>query len=391
MAQIIEFKCDTAEFIPDPQVTGFANPTDTDFLFGTFGETQVDDRMTVIAIYSLTTAVAGEFTVTLAARGPVGSEGQLPPASALSMLSTLGNGSINADALALPASDAVYSIGQLFVADSNPLDECATWTWTVTESLTELVFENFGLYTATIATSALFNCECADAPDTRTLLDLRSSLMRRLGFAVQVDNPPPGMTELLNDFLQDAQRQLYRRFNSLHTERFFKWDMEIGNRFYGMMDNSDTCVKRLDAYKVTWVGIEDANNAWYELDAGIDPVLYTMNKVGIPYRYEIRQCIEVWPAPSTAYTLWIKGHFGLLAFAADEDVSTIDSDLIFLHALANAKAHYGQADANNYFNQLNSTLGALVAGSHLTARYVTGARPYRPLVQPVMLPGLPGS
>ena len=127
---------------------------------------------------------------------------------------------------------------------------------------------------------------------------------------------------------------------------------------------------------VTWVGISQGDSSWQPLVCGIDPVMYGSPDAGIPSHYEIRQCIEVWPAPADAtWKLRIKGHFGLLPLEADDDETTIDPEAIFLQALANAKAHYGQPDAENYAAQAASYVHSLVAGSHHTRRYVPGQQP----------------
>lgn len=236
-----------------------------------------------------------------------------------------------------------------------------------------------------------FNCTCDDDWPQRTLLSLRTELLRRLGFSAQAANPPPGMADLLDSFLRDAREQLYRRYDALRTERFYRWPMTVDERFYDLRSNADAtgtsgCAKYLDAYKVTWVGVEDTNGAWYPLTKGISPLLYTITNSGLPTNYEIRQCIEVFPPPDQEYTLRVKGHFGLEAFEEDEDVTTIDPHPIFLLALGNAKAHYGQPDANNYLSQATNYIGALVAGSHHTARYVPGEPKPLPLPRPIFLP-----
>lgn len=237
-----------------------------------------------------------------------------------------------------------------------------------------------------------YNSACSDDWQQRTLGELRTDLLRRLGFSAQATNPPPGMAELLDSFLRDAQEQLYRRYDALRTERFYRWPMEVGERFYDVRSNEDAagtggCQKYLDAYKVTWAGVEDVNGAWYPLIKGIPPVLYTITNEGIPAYYEIRQCIEVFPAPDREYTLRVKGHFGLEPFEADEDVTTIDPHPVFLLALGNAKAHYGQPDAGNYLAQATNYVGSLVAGSHHTARYIPGQAKPLPLPRPIFLPG----
>lgn len=219
-----------------------------------------------------------------------------------------------------------------------------------------------------------YNCECEDNSGNRTLKQLRDDLARRLGYGAQVNNLPPGMTDLLNSFLQGAQRALYRRYDVLRTERIYAWDLVPGVRYYDLDGNSDTCTKRLDSRKVTWVGVERAG-VWYPLICGITPERYSFDQTGQPTRYEIRQCIEIWPGPdSEPAKLRIKGHFELEPFAADTDKTTIDDELVFLMALANAKAHYGKPDAGNYIQQMEVMMANLVAGSHHTRRYIPNTR-----------------
>jgi hypothetical protein len=99
----------------------------------------------------------------------------------------------------------------------------------------------------------------------------------------------------------------------------------------------------------------------------------------------VRQCIEVFPAPAEAYTLRVKGHFGLGRFTEDTDQCTIDSDLLFLWALANAKNHYRHPDAQDIASQANTYLLELVAAAHGTRRYVPGTRVADPHSRPVFL------
>lgn len=216
------------------------------------------------------------------------------------------------------------------------------------------------------------NCDCNDASGNRTLLSLRQELMVRLGFGAQKSNPPPGMTDLLNSFLVEAQELLYRRYKALRTERFYSWPLTAGVRMYDFADNAEACTKRLDPRKVTWVGVVEGET-WRPLICGIPPEAYSFGQGGPPLRYEIRQCIEVWPTPTaTEHYLVIKGHFGLEPFAADTDATTIDDRLVFLLALDNAKAHYGRPDAGRALQQMEVMLQNLVAGSHGTRRYLPG-------------------
>lgn len=224
---------------------------------------------------------------------------------------------------------------------------------------------------------------------TQTLAALRVRVLLGLGFASQASNPPPGMTLLVNDKLLGAQNYLYRRYPALHTRRMFRWKMIPGQRFYSLSDNDEDILGafHMDPLKpIEWAGIQDTRNVWYPLIEGIPPQLYTMiTKPWRPARYTIRQAIEVYPAPDQTYWLWMRGNFGLMSFTADDDITTLDSELIYLHALALAKAHYGQPDANNIETMANNYRKELIAGTHTTAHYIPGTIAVPPAVRPTLI------
>lgn len=241
-----------------------------------------------------------------------------------------------------------------------------------------------------IASDTSYNCTCDDDYPRSTLAELRNRLARRLGFSVQeaMGALPPGMSDLLDDFIRQAQEVLYRRYSVFRMERWYTWDMVAGTRFYDLDANADACTKKLDPRKVTWCGISQGDDSWRPLVCGINPTMYTSQGPGIPSHYEIRQCIEVWPSPSDdTWKLRAKGYFGLQPLVADTDETTIDPEAIFLLALANAKAHYGQPDANNYASMATAYVRDLVRGQHHTRRYVPGECEPPPMVRPVPVGG----
>ena len=225
---------------------------------------------------------------------------------------------------------------------------------------------------------------------TATLSELRVRVLQRLGFGAQTANPPPGMALLVDEFISSAQVQLAVRFPDLVNERYFTWTMVIDQRFYTTSNDDEGATAPdfiLDPKRITWVGVEDLNGRFYPLFEGIDPTLYTFEaNSGLPYRYEIRQALEVFPAPAAAYKLHVKGRAKNFRLTADADIVSIDDELVFLLALANAKSHYQQTDASIYFTQATTYLGTLNAGTFGTARFVPGTFVPPPLPQPILLP-----
>lgn len=192
---------------------------------------------------------------------------------------------------------------------------------------------------------------------------------------------PPGLVALLNQLLIEAQTTIFDRLGKagVRTERWFTWDLTEGERFYDLDANTEqtadpACTKLLDPSLITFVGVQ-RDTITERLVAGIPPAVLAQDITGWPERYEVRQCIELWPAPAeTRGQLIIKGHFQPTAFASDDDKTTIKSHVVYLLALANAKAHYKQPDTQSVMAQFEGELRAIVAGSHQTYRYIPGAR-----------------
>jgi len=318
------------------------------------------------------TSGSGAYTTTLI--GPAGGATQTSGLQSGQILATLTSGS---------AFDvAVYASGGSALTTAT--------SWEVAVAITRNVNEALQFDYPNPFNPMSYNGACMDeVVPTDTLADLRYRLLVRLGFAVQASNPPPGMAALCNDFLQSAQTYLYRRYMQLHTRRLFRWKINPGQRFYSLQDNDEDvlCDFTMDPMKkIEWAGIQDTRNVWYPLIQGIPPQLYTMiDKPWRPARYDIKQSIEVYPAPDQTYWMWMRGHFGLRSFTADTDLTTLDSELVFLWALANAKSHYGQPDANNIAQQANMYRAELIAGTHQTAHYIPGTIAVPPAVRPTLI------
>lgn len=192
---------------------------------------------------------------------------------------------------------------------------------------------------------------------------------------------PPNATALVTGFITDAQRQIVRRYPAVRMDRWFSWSLTAGERFYDLPANdeqavgADQCTKVIDPLTIKWVGATHGTTR-YPLRQGIPPQLLDYATTsGWPSYYEIKQCIEIWPAPAaTEGTLRIRAGFVATPFAADSDLPSIDDELVFLLALANAKAHFKQPDAGNIIQQFEIHLQGVVAGSHGAARYIPGRR-----------------
>ena len=195
---------------------------------------------------------------------------------------------------------------------------------------------------------------------------------------------PPHVISLVTRMIISAQKSLFTRYEFFRARRWYSWAMTKGTRFYGVSANVEVTATKMFPGKLEWVGINTNGQNWKPLICGIDPLLYTGLNEGIPQYYDIRGCIEVWPAASadSVYTLMALGEFGLLPFAVPVDLSSVDPHAIYLKATMDAKAYYKQADAQIYQIDLDRYIGDLTSQTHLTHRYIPGYVPPQPYTPP---------
>lgn len=238
--------------------------------------------------------------------------------------------------------------------------------------------------TVTVAITSSYNCACDTQYKRSTLAELQRRILVRIGKAA-MPTPPAGMAEFVNTFLQDAQEYLYLKYRPIWLKRWFTWNLVPGQRFYDFGANADLCAKVLNPSRILWVGISQGDNNWRPLYEGISPQNYTPKTQGLPALYELGPCLEIWPATmDPSWQLRIKGEWDLLPFEADNDVTTVDAQCVFLYALANIKAHYRSPDAANHMNACMERIGLLNANSFPTKRAWPGAARIPNAVPPKM-------
>jgi hypothetical protein len=233
-----------------------------------------------------------------------------------------------------------------------------------------------------------YNCSCeGEGIETKTLSELRNDMLVELGFNQQLANPPVGTVLKFNRLLDRAQKFLFGEYAEARNTRWFTWNLEPGVRFYDLAENMDACTKVLNPDQIEWAGIS-VGGAWQRLEYGIPPEFYhDPATLGYPNRYEIRQCIEVFPAPSDeGQQLRIKGAFGLSRFTEDTDTTSIDADAVFYWAMGMALQKTDQQMSSNYSSLALQRIEQRTAAAHGTARYVPGSVIAEPWVRPRFLP-----
>lgn len=189
-------------------------------------------------------------------------------------------------------------------------------------------------------------------PLQRTLGELRSDIQVRLGFGMAgqsgVVNAP-----LIDSMLRSAQNQLYEQFDWSELRSVETRLTGQNQQFYDYPANCN--VGRLHALYILHGG------QYHQLEEGIETLSRQIPSSTVPLRYERRDQIELWPIPQAQYSFRIEYEKTLNAFVANSDRCTLPDEIVYLHALANAKEHYRQPDAKTYMSQLDALIARLKA------------------------------
>ena len=199
-----------------------------------------------------------------------------------------------------------------------------------------------------------------------TLGDKRAELLARLGFAAT--GASAGVVRNnIDSILRTAQKVLYEASDWVKLRKYE--DLELGVNQFQLDYPVNANPERIKAISVDMTG----NGDWSDpIPRGISPAMYsTLDNVGAPQRWEPYEQIEFYPKNDTIRDVRVFYIKNLDRLTEDDDRFNIDDDLVLLVALADAKAHYRQPDAQIYLERSNNLLTRLKA----QARSKTTFRP----------------
>lgn len=212
----------------------------------------------------------------------------------------------------------------------------------------------------------------------RTLEELRTELLARLGMAAMGASGGANRT-LIDSFLRNGQHQLYWMQDWRHLVEYE--DKELGSG-QNQLDYPDNCERDRRILRVETV----YSGQWRQLSEGIPTEAWsTMDTQSYPIRYERFAQVLIYPKANQVYTVRFWYVRDLDEFTQNSHRATLDDEMIMLHAVANAKAHYRQPDAQTYQGQLNQLLGSLRGQSFSNNGVYRKGEPGVPEVKPALV------
>lgn len=190
----------------------------------------------------------------------------------------------------------------------------------------------------------------------RTLGELRGTILARLGMGAMGASGGANKA-LIDSFLFEAQQALYWMQDWKHLQWYEDETTGIGQNQY---DYPAACERERRLLKVEVLHA----GQWRQLREGITTDMWsTMSSRSFPARYERFEQLLIYPEPDAGYTLRKWYVRDLDPFSQDNHRATLDDSMILTHALAHAKAHYRQPDAQLYQGALESLLARIRAQS----------------------------
>lgn len=196
------------------------------------------------------------------------------------------------------------------------------------------------------------------------LRDLVSELRAEVGHSQNVAQGV-NMLETLKHMLRRTQRNLWNQHNWLGLSLHATVMTVAGQRYYAYPGELD--YSRVEDVNIRWgsiwtpitkdittqeytvfdsqVGVvSDPVQRWDHVEYEILPPGQTGNPSSID-PYTVRHMLEFWPIPASAYQIRLKGRMSLLPLVEDNDICTLDSDLIVMFAAAQILARQKSEDA----------------------------------------------
>jgi hypothetical protein len=178
----------------------------------------------------------------------------------------------------------------------------------------------------------------------RTFGELMSELRSRLGFIAQ-GSASKNNEAVLKSFLQEAHDFVFSELQPPAQRKKTIIKLERGSFLYDWHNDQED--EDIDPGKVISVWLKESDTIRTPLRQGItenDRSLDTIQQQ--PEKFDhINGQMELWPIPDQPYDLIVEYLAEQNRFDRQNDRPSVPDRLVFLYALANAKAHYRHPDA----------------------------------------------
>ena len=190
----------------------------------------------------------------------------------------------------------------------------------------------------------------------RTLGELMTELRARLGFVAQ-GSASKNNDLVIKSFLQEAHDFVFGELEPPDRRKKTIIRLQGGSFLYDW--NNDQDDEPIDPGRVISVWLKETDTIRTPLTQGITEADRSLDDIREqPQKYDtLDGQMELWPIPDQPYDLVVEYIAGKPRFDRTPDRPGVPDRLVFLYALANAKAHYRHPDAQAAAATFQSMLG----------------------------------
>lgn len=190
----------------------------------------------------------------------------------------------------------------------------------------------------------------------RTLGELMTELRARLGFVAQ-GSASKSNDATIKSFLQEAHEYVFGDLEPPAMRKKATIKLEAGSFLYDW--HNDVEDEPISPGRVLSVWVKVGDQIRERLSQGITELDRSFSSLtGQPTKYDhLNGQIELHPVPDAAYDLILEYTADRGRFDRASDRTSVPDRLVFLYALANAKAHYRHPDAQAAATAFQNMLG----------------------------------
>jgi hypothetical protein len=205
----------------------------------------------------------------------------------------------------------------------------------------------------------------------KTLGALMTELRARLGYVTQ-GSAAKNNDIVIKSFLQESHEYVFGELEPPAQRRKTTIKLQAGSYLYDWHD--DTNDQDIDPGRVLSIWVKAGVNLSDPLRMGVteaDRSYETLREQ--PRQYDtLDGQLEVWPVPDRAYDLIVEFTAERGRFERASDRSSVPDRLVFLYALATAKAHYKRPDATAAATAFQNMLNREKSRQRGKRRYFAG-------------------
>ncbi len=177
----------------------------------------------------------------------------------------------------------------------------------------------------------------------RTLGELMTELRARLGFVTQ-GSAASNNDQVIRSFLQEGHDYVFEKLQPPSQRKSFDLQLVKGSYLYDWINDTDGDL--IDPGRILSVWLMDGDEIYTKMRQRGDYESRQDVDEGEPSSFaHMNGQLEIYPVPDAAYRVRIEYLAGKNRFTQPSDRTSVPDRLVFLYALANAKAHYRHPDS----------------------------------------------